>query len=182
MALICFLLSGISLSHAHTRWVSPAPRAGENVNTAPCDGTPNYSNPPRYVAGDSVVVTFDEYINHSGYFKIYISYDKGVTLKALDSIPDMSSGVLTRKIKIPSQSGDSVILKLVQYYGNAQYYSCADIKVVSATTSTVNSKKALHQIRQHKRIVLHTDHLNRIIIKNNNHVYDFRGRPIKVLP
>ncbi len=63
-----------SFTEAHTNWISPAPRAAENIKVAPCGGVgPAAAVTATYTGGDMVTVTFHEFIAHVGFYGVGIA-------------------------------------------------------------------------------------------------------------
>jgi hypothetical protein len=72
LATLCGLLLSANSANAHTRWVTPTPRAGENIKLAPC-GASAGAVVATYNEGGTITVTFNEFVTHSGYFGVAIA-------------------------------------------------------------------------------------------------------------
>jgi len=176
--LLVILFTGLlsTTASAHIELLSPQPRypgnvAGEN-KACPCGvGDSNRlcnvegdrSDPDRapddrvttLTAGDTVTVRFDEYVGHSGRFRVAIDYDgadyadfnQNILMDIEDpagSTGNTASGsIWEMQVTIPDMNCDNCTLQLIQMMdgdtanpvvetiGRSTYYTCADIKIVN---------------------------------------------------
>jgi hypothetical protein len=63
---------------AHTHWTSPVPRVNENIKMAPCGAGPGAIS-ANYNEGDAITVTYDEFIQHNGFFRVAVSTNPNPT-------------------------------------------------------------------------------------------------------
>lgn len=154
-----------SFASAHVRLVSPTPRyaspmgqdTGANIKDGPCgrmndSRTTDMSRVTVLEPGATIMVTFNETIDHPGHFRIAFDDDgqdafvtplmrsqvqTGPTFTApvlLDSIPDKSGGMYTSMVTLPNVECERCTLQLIQVMTTAAswmaddiYYTCADI-------------------------------------------------------
>ncbi|HEU4577677.1 MAG TPA: SCE4755 family polysaccharide monooxygenase-like protein [Polyangiaceae bacterium] len=161
---------------AHIDLLSPAPRypvnranGGGGSKECPCGGTavdpdrkcnvtadqshdPNRSsNVTPFEAGSTITIRMEEYINHSGRFRVAFDPD-GADLTdfnsnvLLDVADDKGTQVYEFQVKLPDMICDNCTLQVIQdMNGNtttpvrdpapdATYYTCADIRLVAPGT------------------------------------------------
>jgi hypothetical protein len=168
------LLSGVAMAHIHLE--DPMPRypgevSGEN-KACPCGvGSSNrtcrvegpVSDPDRstdrvttLTAGSTIVMRFDEYVGHSGRYRVAFDQDGAdlVDFNAhpLVDIPDPSGNegntgdgsIWEIEVPVPETPCDNCTLQLIQMMdgnmvdpvadpvGRSSYYQCADITIVAA--------------------------------------------------
>ena len=95
------------------------------------------------VAGQDVLVEWEETINHPGWYRLAFSPD-GLTQfdsnVLLDNIVDVQTGatphLYSATVKVPDTLCDTCSLQLIQVMTdntlNPRYYSCSDIRIVSS--------------------------------------------------
>lgn len=169
-----------STAFAHIDMLSPTPRYPENValdnkacpcgvgeSSRLCNVEGDRSDPDRAAedrvttlnAGGTVTVRFDEYIAHSGRFRVAIDFDgadlEDFNANSLIDIPDPvgrvgntgGGSIWEIEVPLPNINCDNCTLQLIQMMDGNQadpvddpinrstYYTCADIKLVGADTS-----------------------------------------------
>jgi hypothetical protein len=171
--------SGLALSvapraHAHIELIEPLARyaiqgSDTGIKSCPCglggsnrvcnvaqDGSdPDRSSDRvvRYEAGSTITLRFNEFINHSGRFRVAFDPDGAdvadFNANILNDIPDPNNANDTEweiEVTLPSETCDNCTLQLVQAMdGNmvdpvldpsniSSYYSCVDIELVAPGT------------------------------------------------
>ncbi|MEW5849880.1 MAG: SCE4755 family polysaccharide monooxygenase-like protein [Myxococcota bacterium] len=155
-ALLGLLLVSQDL-HAHARLVWPTPRSqSDSLKTAPCGNVAPGTEREELVAGTQLEVSFEETINHPGWFRLALGtaddegFDENIIL---DDIPHSNVGTATRSnprpydvtITVPNTPCEECTLQLIQVMtegpdptttsGYPEYYSCADIRIVAGSSS-----------------------------------------------
>lgn len=157
LALAALLLAAWPAA-AHVRLVAPISRYGDEMKFGPCGrlGGARTLSPTTFTPGQVITVTFDEFINHPGYYRVAFdpdghddlappSYDAGslawsspagVQLLA-DRIPDAAVGLTHGEVVVtlPEVECDRCTLQLIQVMtdkppfdgGDDFYYQCADL-------------------------------------------------------
>lgn len=144
-----------SLAWSHARLISPVPRNNNaGIKTGPCGGLAR-GTPLTLTAGANLTVQWEETIQHPG--RYYISFspanDQGFENNRLATIIDTQDTPVTgpthkysTNIVVPNVPCETCTLQLIQSMEeNPQaptfYYSCADIRIVSASTGGGNSSQ-----------------------------------------
>lgn len=124
---------------AHTRLLSPAPRSpADGLKTGPCGNVAPTATPTVLAPGATIMVTWDETIEHPGYYRIAFSpagdqgYEDNVLL---DNIPDEVCATppcpYQAEVTLPSEPCEGCSLQMIQWMGRqapySPYFSCADI-------------------------------------------------------
>jgi uncharacterized protein (TIGR03382 family) len=140
---------------AHIYLDAPADRGCVDEKTGPCGSScePARANATAFEPGATITVQWDEYINHTGHFRIsfdddgedafqdptsYEDIQENPTLPVLlDGIADKSAGGnYSAQVTLPDIECDNCTLQLIQVMtdkppytipGNDIYYRCADI-------------------------------------------------------
>jgi hypothetical protein len=141
LLILAFALPG--LAWGHIRLKSPVPRTNEDgLKVAPCGGAVRTTTPTILTSGQTLQVSWEETINHPGYYTIEFSPGNDVGFEELALLMDQQNGAGIHQysvpVTIPSVVCDACTLRLIQYMtedpSNPRlYYSCADIKVGSAS-------------------------------------------------
>jgi len=170
------LLLTASTVFAHIDLLSPKPRytvnranGGGGSKECPCGGTvvdpdrkcnvsaaeshdPNRSgNVTEFEAGSTITIRMEEYVNHSGRFRV--AFDpSGADLAdfnsniLMDVADDKGTQVYEFQVKLPNMTCDNCTLQVIQDMNNntttpvqdpapdATYYTCADIRLVAPGT------------------------------------------------
>ena len=144
-ALVC-TLAGTRLAAAHTSLTYPPPRTDSN-KIGPCgaDGSTRTSTVTEFRPGETITVTWDEYIDHPGHFRIAFDDDGNDDFPLpnnpdddfpsvlVDQIPDRQGGGLyEQQVTLPNIECDNCTLQLIQIMTtqvpyNSFYFQCADI-------------------------------------------------------
>jgi hypothetical protein len=150
---------------AHIELVSPPSRYGrDELKNGPCgsvDNGPGQHEPVVYEPGETIVVKYDEFINHEGHFRLSISvdgdqefvdpkaYDDFYTADSvlLDNITDNASGVRSVELTLPDFECERCTLQMIQMMvtsapydpDDALYYQCADIILRRSDTTDSGS-------------------------------------------
>lgn len=127
---------------AHTRWVDPPPRnTSSGLKTGPCGNVPPTNRPTVYPSGEDVYVTWEETVDHPGWYRIAFSPggDEDFDTHILaDNLPDTPGlGTYTLMLTLPSVECTGCTLQLIQVMTDKpkedgeyqKYYSCADIEL-----------------------------------------------------
>jgi hypothetical protein len=142
---------------AHSRLTAPMPRnpfddvkEGSATRPPPCGG-PRSTVVMSKQIGDSILVEWDETIDHLGHYEILFSManDQNFTFltdpagATLNNIPDVEGGTLPhhykQMVKLPSAPCPACTLQLKQFMEGAGYYhSCADMELRAATVPGVD--------------------------------------------
>lgn len=129
---------------AHARWsldgpVPPRTTATGLKEPAPCGGVARTATPVILKSGDTIVVEFEETINHPGYFRIAFSpagdlnFDDNVLVESIPQVP--ATRFYPQSITLPDIECDDCTLQLIQVMEDrnppTNYYSCADIMLTA---------------------------------------------------
>ena len=132
---------------AHARWslnglVKPRTTATGLKEPAPCGGVARTATPVVLKSGDTVVVDFEETINHPGYFRIAFSpagdqgFDQNILVDNITEVP--ATRIYPQTITLPDIECDDCTLQLIQVMEDrnppTNYYSCADIQLTATGT------------------------------------------------
>jgi hypothetical protein len=148
---ICLLIGGLgvavpSIALAHATLLSPVPRTPLTLKTGPCGGIPRTQKPAVFETGATIEVTWSEYIDHPGYFRILFSAANDANFVVLlDNIADkkIPSGQPDAKysamVTLPSQPCQAGTLQLIQVMTENPaspqlYFSCADVCLIEPGT------------------------------------------------
>lgn len=135
------LLVSSSAAWSHVRLLYPTPRVQAALKVGPCGGVARTSSPIVLEAGSEIVVEWDEFVDHPGYYQISFSMggDRDFIL-LLDQIGDKrppSSGpnLYSATVTLPSTPCEEGTLQLIQVMTEnpsrpSLYFSCADIRLV----------------------------------------------------
>jgi MYXO-CTERM domain-containing protein len=150
LASLLAVVPSAAFGHAGLRWPPPRCTAGNNVCTsikspAPCGNYPAGTGVRTdLVAGATVNVEFDETINHTGWFQLWIS-ENGDSNYVLvqDQIPHNGAAPqptfanprpYSYAFTVPNTPCANCSLRLIQVMTDrnppTNYYSCADIQIV----------------------------------------------------
>ena len=134
--LLAFFLAEQLFGHAIL--LNPPPRNNRNqIKVCPCGGVPMGNSPTILVAGQPYTVTWTEFVDHPGYYKIFFSPANDQNFIELAKIIDnQNGGDYSYTIPaFPNTPTDHGTLQLIQYMTETDppglYCSCADIKVVT---------------------------------------------------
>ena len=137
---------------AHLDVLSPAPRSAQ-LKQGPCGGGADEARGEvvhSFRPGQTITVTWDEYVDHPGHFRISFDADgqddfvdpasfedvSGNPSVLIDGIPDRAGGgSYTQEVTLPAVSCDRCTLQVVQVMtdkpphgdGNDLYYQCVDL-------------------------------------------------------
>jgi hypothetical protein len=136
------LLLAAPAAFAHTRLIYPPPRDRIAHKTPPCGSARRTDNPTVLTAGAEIVVEWEEFIDHPGYYQILFSPagDRDFVM-LMDDIQDerIPSGSATRRYSLPlvlpaepCEDGTLLVIQVMTENPSspALYYSCADIRLV----------------------------------------------------
>ncbi len=132
---------------AHARLLpggTTPPRSNNpGLKTGPCGGIAKNMNPTvEFQAGQTIVVQWEETIDHPGYYELSISSDNDETFQILLEVPDTQNGRDTlphrwqANLTLPAGlTCSSCTLRLIQWMTEnpanpRPYFSCADIRIV----------------------------------------------------
>ena len=132
-----------AVGQAHSR-LKPSPGIQPRNNNAglksgPCGQVPKQSAAPTLNAGEKIVVSWEETIDHPGRFEFRFSTDGDVTFSAPVTIQDTANGPTPHQysveLTLPNVTCDNCTLQLIQVMTEnpnnpSNYYSCADFKLV----------------------------------------------------
>lgn len=143
-AVLALAASAPRVAQAHARLLDPAPRNTEDSNKdqdAPCGvpGEARTANPTVYRPGQTVMVKWEETVDHTGHYELAISMNGEANFVDIDSdIADASGGtprMYQQQITLPNEECDNCTLRMMQFMaGSASpyYKSCADIVIRAA--------------------------------------------------
>jgi hypothetical protein len=145
---------------AHLDLTSPMPRTA-SLKSGPCGAGPDDPRGPTvatFKPGEEITVTWNEYINHPGHYRISFDADgqdgffdpmdfndvSGGPGVLLDGIADKQGGDYSQKVVLPNVECDNCVLQVIQMMtdkppygdGNDIYYQCADIALVGVVEGT----------------------------------------------
>ncbi|MBK7824293.1 SCE4755 family polysaccharide monooxygenase-like protein [Nannocystis sp.] len=160
IAVALALLAGTA--HAHLDLLTPTPRT-TMLKQGPCGAGPNDPRGPTvatFMPGEKIVVTWNEYVDHPGHFRIAFDDDGqdifvdpkgfddvgGGPGVLLDGIADKNGGDYMQEIQLPNIECDNCVLQVIQVMsdkppygdGNDMYYQCADIALKGEVASTTS--------------------------------------------
>ncbi len=149
-------------AQAHTRWSSPTARVDQGppfggVKNGPCGGGAHGDQGVvEFTAGEQVTLQLEETVHHPGVYQILFGtseaelWDQNVLFVAANNPnhtqlgedipdPDGVDGVFDVTFQIPDEPCDKCILQGLQWMSgrDTYYFSCADIRIVAATTDDV---------------------------------------------
>lgn len=149
---------------AHIEMTSPLARYSPDQQKAEPCGHPD--NPPgagpvaTYQAGETITVQFEEFVDHSGHFRIALDptgtdnftsptgfqdfYNSPEVL--LDEIADMGGGMYSVDVTLPDEPCDPCTLQLIQVMNDGSwgpgtsdlYFQCADIVIEGSAATTTD--------------------------------------------
>jgi len=140
------------LSWGHARLVSPTPRTSDSgLKTAPCGNRPRTANPTVLTAGSQLIVRWTETQDHVGRYIIAFSAanDQNFLNPPLGTVIDaqnVGGGSVNHSysttVTVPTTPCENCTLRLIQSMEEnpaspSLYYSCADIRIVAATTPPI---------------------------------------------
>ena len=145
---------------AHIALTSPPPRT-DMQKQGPCGAGPADPRGPTlatFKPGEKIVVTWNEFINHPGHYRIALDEDgqdgffdpkdfddvSGGPGVLMDGIADKQGGDYAQEITLPNVECDNCVLQVIQMMtdkkpygdGNDIYYQCADIALVGVVQGT----------------------------------------------
>jgi len=157
------LLLAAAPAWAHVRLLSPASRYGDEMKAGPCGrlGGTRSGNVATFAPGQAITVSFEEIIDHPGYYRIAFdptgdaalaapTWDPGTqawsnpagVLVLADRIADAAGGLTRRDIQVtlPDVECSSCTLQLIQVMTDKppfdglddHYFQCADLVLTSA--------------------------------------------------
>jgi len=122
------MLASARRAHAHTSLTYPPPRTDAN-KIVPCgaDGSTRTTTVTEFSPGETITVTWDEYIDHPGHFRIAFDSDGNDDFPLpnnpnddfpsilVDQIPDrQGGGVYEQQVTLPNIECDKCTLQLIQ--------------------------------------------------------------------
>jgi len=147
-------------ARAHLDLTSPMPRT-TSLKQGPCGAGPDDPRGPTvatFKPGEKIVVTWNEYIDHPGHYRIAFDEDgqdgffdpkdfndvSGGPGVLMDGIADKQGGDYAQEITLPNVECDNCVLQVIQMMtdkapygdGNDIYYQCADIALVGVVEGT----------------------------------------------
>ena len=139
---IAILILGAAPSlHAHATLLSPKPRTKLTLKDGPCGGVRRTNQPLELEAGSEIEVSWEEYVDHPGFYRILFSKsgDTGFAV-LLDNISDRKATFeepileYTARVTLPDEPCDDCTLQLIQVMMETPsapkyYYSCADLRL-----------------------------------------------------
>jgi hypothetical protein len=143
LGLLALFLSVPSEARAHASLVSPRPRVSQTLKTGPCGGIPRRGTPLIAHPGETIMVEWDEYVDHPGYYQILFSMGGDSDFRMLlDAIPDVEVPVGQTRVRysapvtLPDEPCEAGTLQLIQYMTENPdrpelYFSCADVVIVA---------------------------------------------------
>jgi len=146
LAALAWTLGRTPSARAHTSLTYPPPRTDAN-KIGPCgaDGSTRTTTVTEFRPGETITVTWDEYIDHPGHFRIAFDSDGDDDFPLpnnpdddfpsvlVDQIPDRQGGGLyEQQVTLPNIACDNCTLQLIQIMTtqvpyDSFYFQCADI-------------------------------------------------------
>jgi MYXO-CTERM domain-containing protein len=144
--LVLTFLPATALGHAIL--IDPPPRSAE-IKTGPCNPDPGGATRTTYMAGQTIMVTFSETVDHVGYYHIDLALDgdTGFEQNILNpKIEDPADAVIPRMIEqavtLPNVTCENCTLRVIQCMDPADpglaacaansYFSCANVRLIAA--------------------------------------------------
>jgi hypothetical protein len=142
-----------ALAAGHTVMIDPQPRDLDQsqIKAAPCGvNTPGVGVRSDYVAGSTITVQFNEYIEHPGYHRIAFSmdgvngFDDNVLVPMIADVvmPDTNPLPYLVQVTLPNTPCDNCSIQMQSCMDGTMppiaacaansYYSCADIRLLAA--------------------------------------------------
>jgi hypothetical protein len=163
LTLAAVLLLAAAPAAAHVRLLAPAPRYGDEMKFGPCGrlGGTRSASVSTFAPGQAITVSFEETINHPGFYRIAFdpagdaalapptwdpatqawSNPAGVLVLA-DRIADAPVGLTRREVQVtlPDVECSACTLQLIQVMtdkppydgGDDFYYQCADLVLTAS--------------------------------------------------
>jgi len=151
-------------AHAHINLLSPMPRT-MSLKSGPCGAGPNDPRGPTvatFKPGEKIMVTFNEFVDHPGHFRVAFDADGqdifvdpksfddvgGGPGVLIDGIADKQGGDYMVEVMLPNIECDNCVLQVIQVMtdkppygdGNDMYYQCADIALEAEVASTTSGE------------------------------------------
>jgi len=144
LGLATLVLSGTA--SAHIAMTSPATR-GSAQKAGPCgaSGSVRGSNVTQFAPGETVMIEWDETVDHPGHYRIAFdddgndftnpnNPDDNFPSTMVEPIADKSGGHYTQQITLPTTPCENCTLQLIQVMTtqvpyNSFYFQCADIRI-----------------------------------------------------
>ena len=156
LTLPCFLavLIAAPVSSAHTRWatdsIAPPRSSNSNLKEGPCGNIPRTSTPTTFNIGETITLSWDETINHPGYFRIAFSmandegFDDNVLIESFLDTQGPEAPTPHRfstSVTLPATTCTECTLQIIQVMTEnperpRNYYSCADIILTDPSSET----------------------------------------------
>lgn len=127
---------------AHATLLTPRPRTKLTLKVGPCGGVARTDEPLEVEAGSLLDVTWEEYIDHPGFYRILFSHAGDADFEPLlDNLPDREATAeepilrYSAQVKLPSVPCEEGTLLLIQVMTEDPehprlYFSCADLRLV----------------------------------------------------
>lgn len=150
MRSLLFLALMCGTASAHIEMTSPAPRTMDN-KVGPCGaaGSRRGTQVARYAPGATVMVEWDETVDHPGHYRIAFDNDgddvfvnpnnpdDNYPFTLMEPIADKVGGHYAQAITLPTTPCESCTLQVMQIMTvevpyNSFYYQCADIAIGDA--------------------------------------------------
>ena len=152
LAVLSILCVGNS-AKAHLDLTAPTSRHGADVlKDGPCGqtGSTRTQNVTTFSPGETITVSWDEYVDHPGHFRIafdadgdddfvdpatMMEFDSNSSV-LMDNIADTTGGTSSVQVTLPNVECDNCTLQVIQVMydkppyttpGNDIYYQCADL-------------------------------------------------------
>ncbi len=137
------LLPRMSFGHARftLNGATPPRTADLGLKSSPCGNKMRTVTPTVLKAGQTVELSWEETIDHPGYYRIAFSpandlgFDQNVLVLKVDDLPNVHNYKAT--ITVPNTPCTGCTLQMIQYMTESNppslYFSCADINIIPAT-------------------------------------------------
>lgn len=145
-AALVWTFGSARIARAHTSLTYPPPRTDSN-KIPPCgaEGSSRTATVTEFRPGETITVTWDEYVDHPGHYRIAFDSDGNDDFPMpnnpdddfpsvlVDQIPDRQGGGLyEQQVTLPDVECDNCTLQLIQIMTtqvpyNSFYFQCADI-------------------------------------------------------
>lgn len=156
MRSLLFLALLCGTASAHIEMTSPAARTMDN-KVGPCGaaGSKRGTAVTRYAPGATIMVEWDETVDHPGHYRIAFDDDgddvfqnpnnpnDNFAFTLMEPIADKAGGHYAQAITLPTTPCESCTLQVMQIMTvdvpyNSFYYQCADIAIGDAPPSTTD--------------------------------------------
>lgn len=140
---LCLFQPSEAFAHARLLGDGTTPPRNSNagLKTGPCGGVARTNSSTTLRAGDTLVLQWEEIIDHPGRFEFYISEQGDQNFKLIKTVEDTQNNKMvphsyTTTITVPNTPCSACTLQMIQVMTEnpanpRNYYSCADIEILA---------------------------------------------------